>query len=86
MEGKTDQESLKNAGILTGVFKGLLKASSFLTAPDNIGLDGKAPPLLPQGSLIFAFRLGMDSVFRRSFQHRFGQRFKFLFIFIPLGI
>ena len=33
MKGKNDQESLKNAGIPTGIFEGLLKTSSFLTAP-----------------------------------------------------
>jgi len=31
--GKTDQDRIKNAGILTGIFEGLLKTSSFLTAP-----------------------------------------------------
>ena len=33
MKGKNDQESLKNAGIPTGIFEGLLKTSSYLTAP-----------------------------------------------------
>ena len=41
MEGKTDQESLKNAGILTGVFEGLLKASSFLTVPTTLASAAK---------------------------------------------
>ena len=31
--GKNDQARIKNAGIPTGIFEGLLKTSSFLTAP-----------------------------------------------------
>ncbi len=31
--GKTDQDCIKNAGSMTGIFEGLLKTSSYLTAP-----------------------------------------------------
>ena len=41
MKGKNDQESLKNAGILTGIFEGLLKTSSFLTAPTTLVSSAK---------------------------------------------
>ena len=43
-QSKNDQECTKNPGIPTGIFKGLLKTSSFLTAPK---IWGRRPVLAP---------------------------------------
>ena len=65
-EGKTDQDPIKNVGIPTGKFKGLLKTSSFLTAPEALlRLDVNVH--LREGNLnVFFAQRGINPLIQRK--------------------